>query len=209
MLMLNCPSCGAEVSFRSKASVFAVCTFCRSSLVRQDMNLEDIGKMSELQDDMTPLQIGTTGEFEGERFEIIGRVKIGYDEGFWNEWYAMFGDDEPWWLAEAQGFYAICMECKSRWIPAREKVKPGLTVNLEPQGKFQVVDMKEVRCLFSEGELPLYATKGRQSLSVDLSGDKDQMGTIEYSDDTIRAFCGVYQDFDDYKFRNLRSIDGW
>lgn len=209
MLKLNCPSCGAEIVFRSKASVFAVCSYCRGSLVRQDSELKDLGKMSELQDDMTPMQIGTTGEFKGNRFEIIGRVKVGYEDGFWNEWYAMFGNDEPWWLAEAQGFYAICSECKQPSVPERNEITPGTIISLPPQGEFEVVDMKEVRCLYSEGELPLYAKKGRKSLSVDLSGDGDKIATLEYSGDAPRAFCGEYQDFDDYKFRNLRKIDGW
>ncbi len=209
MLTLNCPSCGAEIVFRSKASVFAVCSYCRSSLVRQDTKLEDLGKMSELQDDMTPLQIGTTGEYNGERFELIGRVKVGYEDGFWNEWYAMFANDEPWWLAEAQGFYAICNECNAEALPKMDALRLGLPVVLRPYGGLEVVDMKEVRCLYSEGELPLYATKGRKSLSVDLNGNDDAMATFEYSKDKTRAFCGVYQDFDEFKFRNLRKIDGW
>ena len=44
-----CPSCGAPVQFQSAASILAVCEYCHSTLVRHDLNLEDVGKMAQLQ----------------------------------------------------------------------------------------------------------------------------------------------------------------
>ena len=34
MKTAHCPSCGAPVAFKSTASVYAVCEFCRSTLLR-------------------------------------------------------------------------------------------------------------------------------------------------------------------------------
>ncbi len=177
MLTLACPSCGAAEAFRSKASVFAVCSFCKSTLVRQDMDLSAVGKMSELQDDMTPLQIGCQGTYAGKRFELIGRLKVGYSDGFWNEWYALFADGSPGWLAEAQGFYAMCFEVATREIPSSNALTPGTNVRLTAQSVFQVEDIRQVKCLYSEGELPLFATQGRESTSVDLTGPDNGMAT--------------------------------
>ncbi len=255
MLTLNCSSCGAEVSFRSKASVFAVCSFCQSTLVRQDMELEAIGKMSYLLDDLTPLQIGTTGTYNGERFELIGRMKVGYAEseqrasidrvtantiagvdegvggkkrsdrapydGFWNEWYCLFPKDREGWLAEAQGFYGICFPYFGFKPPKRtEKIEPGRYFDLGKEGLFQVEDVREVRCLFSEGELPMGAAQGRTSLSVDLTAPGKRMATLEIvtgqqsqsedeDEDQSRVFVGDYKDFDEFEFKNLRKIYGW
>lgn len=211
MIKLSCPSCGAEVTFQSKASVFAVCSYCKSTMVRQDMNLELLGKMSDLQDDLTPLQLGTQGQHDGRLFEIIGRLKIAYSDGYWNEWYTLFGGDETGWLAEVQGFYAVCFPFTAPgiYLPPRKRAKPGVTVELEPAGTFEIVDARDVICVFSEGELPLNAAQGRESFSVDLTGPNDQMGTIEYAESMERTYIGTYQDFDTFKFRNLRAIDGW
>ena len=107
MVKLNCTSCGAEVPFRSKASVFAVCSFCKSTLVRQDMNLELLGKMADLQYEVTPFQVGTSGIYNHNAFTLIGRLKVSYSNGFWNEWYVIFNDGDTGWLAEAQGFLAM------------------------------------------------------------------------------------------------------
>jgi hypothetical protein len=208
MITLNCPSCGANVNFVSKASVFAVCSFCKSTLVRQDMDLSKVGIMSDLQDDFTPLQVGTTGMFGGEKFELAGRLKVAYADGFWNEWFTLFGNEKLGWLAEAQGFYAMCfpVECA---VPSKQTLHPGSYVELGPAGTFQVEDVHDVRCLFSEGELPLNAKQGRESTSVDLTGDDKKMATIEYATDLTRLFVGEYQDFDEFHFQNLRHIDGW
>jgi hypothetical protein len=209
MLTLSCPSCGANVDFRSKASVFAVCSFCKSTLVRHDMNLENIGKMSEIQDDLTPLQLGTTGNYDGKKFEIIGRLRIAYEDGFWNEWYALFGGDKTGWLAEAQGFYAMCFSVSAIGVPSREKMVPGAKLSLDQEENFEIEDVRNVVCKYSEGELPVNAVNGRQSLSVDLTAPGSKMGTIEYAEREIRMFFGYYQEFDDFGFANLRHIDGW
>jgi hypothetical protein len=208
MITLSCPSCGANVNFVSKSSIFAVCSFCQSTLVRQDMNLEAIGKMAELQDDLTPLQIGTKGKFKDEQFELIGRLKVGYRDGSWNEWLAAFPQEKLGWLAEAQGFYAICfpVECE---VPSTHILKPGFRTQLGSAGAFEVEDVHDVHCLFSEGELPVKAAQGRESTSVDLTGGDDQMATIEVALDSTRVFVGGYQEFDDFQFQNLRRIDGW
>lgn len=209
MLTLSCPSCGANVNFQSKSSVFAVCSYCKSSLVRHDVNLEAVGKIADLRDDLTPIQIGTTGKFENEVFDVLGRLKVAYEDGFWNEWYVLFGGSGIGWLAEAQGFYAICKPDVDIKIPARDGLVPGKVLDFGRRGYFEVEDMHLVSCIYSEGELPLSAVQGRQSLSVDLTGFEDQMATIEYAENENRLFIGSYQDFDLFQFKNLRPIDGW
>lgn len=210
MLTLNCPACGAEVPFQSKASVFAVCSYCQSTLVRSDKDLTVIGKMAELQDELTPLQIGTKGMYEGKPFEIIGRLKVGYSEGFWNEWYALFADGQEGWVAEAQGFFAMCLKAIPSNVPSVYELTPGAEADLRPYGRFIVDDSREAQCIYSEGELPVAAVAGRDSTSVDLSTeDGSRMATIEYAADEWRAFVGKYLDFDEFKFRNLRPLDGW
>lgn len=173
------------------------------------MKLEEIGKMAYLQDDMSPLQLGSQGTFDGKKFEVIGRLKVGYHGGFWNEWYAMFASENYAWLAEAQGFYAMCFEQPGAAVPPMDKVFPGCKVRLTADETFDVVDILQAYCLYSEGELPLNAKQGRQSLSVDLSGQDDRMATIEYAEARTRVYIGSYQEYDDFHFTQVRRFDGW
>ena len=52
-----CPGCGAPVEFRSAQSTHAVCPYCQSTVVRDGDTLSRIGKMAELFDDFSPLQL--------------------------------------------------------------------------------------------------------------------------------------------------------
>jgi hypothetical protein len=66
--------------------------------------------MAALPPDLSPLQIGTHGEFDGLAFTLLGRVRFAYDEGSWNEWFALFSDNRYGWVAEAQGFFMVSFE---------------------------------------------------------------------------------------------------
>jgi hypothetical protein len=181
-------------------------------VVRHDTHIELLGKMAEMQDEMTPLQIGTSGTFEHKPFEVIGRLKIRYSEGVWNEWYCIFSDGRTGWLAEAQGFWAMCFPLTDqevqRDVPTRNLLAVGSPLRLIDT-RFEVEDIHEVSCQYSEGELPFEASKGRASTSVDLIGPKNAMATIEYATANTRAYIGWYQEFDLFKFTNLRELDGW
>jgi len=59
------------VTFQSSIAVFAVCPYCRSMVVRHDVNVEAIGQMAQLPPDLSPLQIGAHGEMDGQGFTLI------------------------------------------------------------------------------------------------------------------------------------------
>jgi hypothetical protein len=172
------------------------------------MDLEKIGQVAELQDDLTPIQLGTTGMYKGQKFEVVGRMKVGYEEGFWNEWFTYFSAEKVGWLAEAQGFYAVCFPFLDS-VPLIGTLHPGKAVDFGKYGIYEVEDIRKVKCLYSEGELPFNALQGRKSQSVDLTGFEDEMATIEIAEKENRVFLGSYVDFDDLQFKNLRRIDGW
>src|SRR6187401_3465574 len=102
-----CPSCGATVEFQSVVSILSVCSYCQSTLIRHDLDLENIGKMARLKLDGSPLQLGVTGTFAGKRFRAIGRIQLQYERGVWNEWHLHFEDGRSGWLGEAQGLYTV------------------------------------------------------------------------------------------------------
>ena len=221
-LTFHCPSCGAEVVFKSSLSVYAVCPYCSSMIVRHDVDVEAIGKMAALPDDMSPIQIGTEGSYHGIRFHIIGRMKIGWEDGSWSEWFMLSDDGRKGWLAEAQGFYAVSFEndestqvvsandsnqhisaSKTHTVP-----ELGSYLNLNKQ-KLKVVDIKKAVCIGSEGELPFLAPKGRKTTSVDLVGASGEFASIEIEGGTQRIYTGHYVEWDDLRCQNLRPLEGW
>src|SRR5579884_2268728 len=163
MPSFNCPSCGAELTFRSSVSVSCVCPYCRSLVVRHDTNVEAIGKMADLPADISPFQIGTTGKYKHISFTLVGRVKIGWHDGCWNEWFMFTDEGKKGWLAEAQGSLAISFETElppgKALPPAQSLPSLGQILSLH-DAFFTVTDLKQAECLGSEGELPFPAPKG-------------------------------------------------
>jgi hypothetical protein len=206
----DCPNCAGAVAFQSSVAVFAVCPYCRSMVVRHDVNVEAIGQMAQLPPDLSPLQLGVRGKIDGEDFHIIGRVRLAYDEGSWNEWCALFPDGRYGWIAEAQGFFMVSFEVAA---PADFPIKPddlrvgaGVTLGEET---FAVVDRKHTTCLGGEGELPFVAQPERRATSVDFTGPGVCFANAEFSDDGTRVFVGRYARFDEFGFFNLRAVPGW
>src|SRR5258708_5387512 len=102
-----CPGCGAPVKFKSAASVMAVCEFCKTTLLKDAQAVSNLGKMSEVLEDYSPLQIGTSGQFAQRSFSLIGRIQLQYSAGFWNEWYALFAARTPRCLSHPPAQFTI------------------------------------------------------------------------------------------------------
>ncbi len=119
------------MEFLSAASSSAVCSFCRSTLVRDGESLRRIGQSAELFDDHSPLQLGTTGQHQGQTFTLIGRLQYAYAEGTWNEWHALFDSGRSGWLSEDNGQYVLSFDLHDAGaVPAAESLRPGARTEL-------------------------------------------------------------------------------
>jgi len=121
-----CPNCGAPVEFASSASASAVCSFCRSTLVRDGEALQRLGRMAEVFDDHSPLQLMASGRRQGMAFTLVGRLQYRYAEGTWNEWHALFDNGRSGWLSEDNGRYVFAFDAPLDGpAPAAESLRAG------------------------------------------------------------------------------------
>ena len=204
----SCPSCGAPVEFKSAASVFAVCGYCTSTLLKRGAVLEDIGKMAALQDDPTLLQIGSEGAYKGVHFGVIGRIQLRYDAGLWNEWHIMFDDQRTGWLGEAAGEFFVSFEHAPELAPPPFE---GLNVEdrVDLDGRFfEVTNLEAATCIAGQGELPFKVGAGYAAPVVDLRLDST-FASIDYSDvedgGVPRVYIGERVNARDLKLLHLRD----
>jgi hypothetical protein len=169
-----------------------------------------MGVMAALPPDLSPFQIGTRGEWKGHGFEIVGRVRVEWAEGSWNEWCIHYNATTTGWLAEAQGLLMISFAVPTKeTIPARANAYTA-GQRLEINGvSWTISDVKEVTCRASEGELPYAAAPQQGRTSIDLLNGKAGFASIELSGDMKEVYVGEYVDFDDLKLTNLRPVPGW
>lgn len=181
MYQVACPSCGAQVAFRSAASVMAVCEYCRSTLLKDADSVKDIGKMSSVIEDFSPIQITTSGNWQGKRFGVVGRIQLRYDAGLWNEWYLLFDDGSAGWLSDASGQYILTVPAGSPpQAPAFEQIKPGATLNYDST-RFVAADVRTAQCVAGEGELPFRVGDGYAARVADFRAQQRFL-TLDYSD---------------------------
>jgi Domain of unknown function (DUF4178) len=208
-LEASCPSCGAKVVFRSSASVLAVCEYCKSTLVRHDVDLENVGKMADLKADGSPLQLGAQGRYLGVHFAAVGRIQYRFARGLWNEWALAFDDMRVGWLGEARGSYALSFVTEmAETIPPFPELKAGRRITLAGR-VFEVVDLENARCIGGEGELPFRVGAGYEAPVADLQGPGRSFATVDYSEERPLVFVGEYVEFDDLHLSGLRELDGW
>jgi hypothetical protein len=205
----KCPSCGAAVAFRSSISLFTVCPFCRSLVQRKDLNLEDLGKVAQLQADGTPLQVGVRGAYRGAAFELVGRVQMRMPVGFWNEWAMVFADGRQGWLGEAQGVYAVSFRVDANVSPF-SVYKLGDKADIAGT-TYRVRERVKAKYSSAEGELPYKPPLGLDATvpSLDLAAPGGLFATIDYSEEPPVVFAGEYQDYDALAFTGVRTFEGW
>ncbi len=209
MTKANCPSCGAEVSFKSKVTLYVACSYCNSLVVRNGLDLERIGTIGELHDDGTVIQLGTRGNYKGRTFEAIGRLQARYAAGWWNEWYLTFGGAADGWMGEAQGNYTISFATKiGEPIPPFAELAVGRKLRLGGT-PFEVRDLESARVTGVEGELPFEAKMGYDASLADLGTADGRFATIDYSEEPPLVFIGEEAGFAELSLTHLREIEGW
>ena len=157
MREVSCPSCAAPVKFTSAQSLLAVCGYCRATLIRRDLDVEQVGTMAALLEDVTPLQLGAEGVWRGTRFAVVGRLQVRWDGGRWNEWYCAFDDGRGGWLGEAAGEFSVLFETTvAEPLPEWKSLGPGTRVTLGGVA-YEVTDRREAEVIGGEGELPFRA----------------------------------------------------
>ena len=216
MLKVPCPNCGAEVVFRSAALPSRVCDYCQTILVRRGDGVEAVGKAASLPFDVSPIQIGTRGNFESHGFEVIGRVRWGWTDGSWNEWLLLFDDGSDAWLGEAMGQFMLTRERPIGELtdPAIQKLINGEEVAVGTEtnvdGEVLIVsDAREVTCLAAEGELPFTAPPGWTIFSVDLRSTSGRCASLQRDRGETSFYDGRYVTLYELAPRGMRAMEGW
>ncbi|MDA0191627.1 MAG: DUF4178 domain-containing protein, partial [Proteobacteria bacterium] len=204
MKTASCPSCGAPVVFKSAASLYAVCDYCRSTLLRHGDDLKNLGRMADLLEDPTLLRIGSEGRFRGVHFAVVGRIQLKHESGLWNEWHILFDDGRNGWLSEAGGEYVVSAQVAvAEAIPAFADLRVETPLTLAGR-RFTVTRLDSAHCIAGEGELPFRVESGYDVNTADLRGD-DRFVTLDYSETPPLVFVGHPVPFRELDLTNLRE----
>ncbi|MCC2971882.1 DUF4178 domain-containing protein [Massilia sp. IC2-476] len=205
MQTVSCPSCGAPVEFRSHASVLAVCEYCRATVLKEAGAVRDLGKMSEVLEDYSRIQIGTSGILAGRSFTVVGRIQLRYAAGMWNEWYVLFDDGLDGWLGDSSGQYVMTTrrELAPGW-PAFDAIQVTRQYDIG-FGPYVASDKRVAKCTGGQGELPFRVGEGWEARVADFRRGPS-FATLDYSDGTPPLlYAGTAVTLENMKCQLLRD----
>ncbi len=204
----SCPNCGAKIIFKWSSSVQTVCEYCKSVLVRSDVDLTKVGQVADLPPDISPIQLNTEGIYRNEAFVVIGRILYEYEQGGWNEWHLMMNDGTSGWLSDAQAEYAVSFAAKGQALPKESQLEVGQQFSWSGENyTLSVITAAHFRGV--QGELPFRYWGKDEVVFADLRTSSRKFATLDYSDEEPSLYLGELVEFDDLKLKNLRQFEGW
>lgn len=210
----SCPSCGAPIEFKNNRSVAAVCEYCDTTVTREDGGaaLKDLGKVSHVVEDASPIQLGCRGEVFGAPFTVLGRLQIQHKTGYWNEWYIEWSTGKTGWLGEAQGQYYVTEpegEQESvQNLPSYNQLQVGQRIFIGKK-RFQVTEARMARATGTQGETPFVVREGYELPYADLRRSDNGFATIDYSEEPPLVFVGKCVSWSELNIKDYRRFDGW
>ncbi len=205
----SCPSCGAPIRFRWAQAAQTTCDFCKSVLVRRDLNLELVGKQAEFPATGSPVQLGMEGRWRNQSFVVVGRLTYGWARGRWNEWYCRLGNGQSAWLSDAQLEYAMTEEiAPGKPLPDPSELSVGDTVSTK-SAKYTVTNLTQAEYLGTEGELPFTTSARSLCWFADLLGADGSFATLDGSESPALLFAGEYVTWKELSPNGSREFAGW
>jgi hypothetical protein len=197
------------VQFQWSSAVQTTCPFCKSILVRRDVNLEKVGTVADLPPDSSPIQIGTEGTYANKSFVAVGRIIYEYALGGWNEWHILFNDGTSGWLSDAQCSYALSfLEPLPGPVPDANSIQRDQAFDWDGH-HYEVTVVTRAHYRGVEGELPFEYWDKHEAIFADLRTTDGRFGTIDYSQTPTVLYLGAGVEYDDLHLKNVRQFEGW
>lgn len=204
----NCPNCGAKIVFQWSSSVQTVCQYCKSILVRTDVDLQKVGQVADLPPDNSPIQLNTEGVYRNKSFVVLGRIVYDWEQGGWNEWHITMNDGASAWLSDAQDEYAISFSAQATGLPSAKQLQVGQQFTWNSQ-RYTLSVITPAHYRGVEGELPFEYWDKDEVTFADFRSQSRQFATLDFSDEEPALYLGEFVEFEDLKLKNLRAFEGW
>lgn len=195
---ISCPSCGGPLKIESAFTTTVVCPYCGASLLIRDTEIDITGKTAKLAAYPSRFSIGASGTVKGRGFHVLGRVRYQNSDGFWDDWFVEFDNQQPGWITEDEG--DLTLGFKSRLtspLPPFDQIHVGTFIPLNNDRVF-VSEKDQARVLGGEGQLSGMFIPGR-ALQY-LGGNAGSRAIrILWQENGIELYTGDPLEFNDVK----------
>ncbi|HZY81955.1 MAG TPA: hypothetical protein VFE50_20670 [Cyclobacteriaceae bacterium] len=164
-------------------------------------------------DDLSTVQVGSTGKYKEKKFEVIGRIRIQMIDDFRNLWCAVYDNDKTLWICQSHESIAFADDNFKSFPPKSDIVmRAGGKVIFGDSVKLKVVFVGSMLYMHFEGEIAhfphpqgdfafVHAVNERGNTAIIVTKGNDM--------DKTELLWGVTKQIDQPIFENTRTIDGW
>lgn len=196
---LSCPSCGAPLEVKHRFIRVVACAYCGQTSTLTPAGLEPGSKAPTLVASESQFAVGRTGKLRGEPCAVLGRLRYGYDGGFWDEWLLRVGDAERLlWLQEDDGTYTLFDKAPlTSAVPDFDDIRVGSTIQVNDRQLF-ITERTEAMILGLEGALNFRILPGADVFCVD-GNSAGETWSLEYTPEEITLSRGEPLGFDEVR----------
>ena len=174
--------------------------------MREGEALRRIGKMAEVFDDYSALQLMAQGKLGSVNFTVVGRLQYKYEGGSWNEWLVALNDGTSASLSEDNGsFVWTRAQANTREMPKPEQWVVGNTTAINGK-QFSVASVQEVTLMAAQGELPKLPPLGQKFYVVELRSAEAEVLSVDYSTTPASLAVGRAVDLEALQLTGLRDL---
>ncbi len=198
----ECPSCGAALQQNNAASKSITCMYCGQTSHINMNQLEAAGQQHILIDYGSALSYGSSNRLRNEAFTILGKVRMAYEDGFWDEWYIEREDGSEGWIQEDDGSFIFFEQNQTPIINVNfTDIKVGQTYNFSDdiQSAFNsvfVTSKGKATIKGGTGELPFKIIPGEKADFIE-GISNGQVVSIEWHDGEYIGFVGSSFDIEE------------
>jgi hypothetical protein len=190
----ECPSCGGPIPQKTPGARTLVCPYCGQTSHLNADSLEAVGDKHLLIDYGSVFAIGQQLRFGegGDPMLVLGRIRLDYADGFWDEWYTQnLNDGSATWLQEDDGQFVLFQRAEEP-LPSLhyDSVSVGATVALsQSYNEVFITSKSKATVNGGEGELPFRIVPGEPADFVE-GIHQGQVISVELLPDEKALFVG-------------------
>lgn len=204
--MITCPRCGKSYTPKLSNSWLITCRSCQC-LIKGDVNLPD--QFFKMVDDWSYLQIGSTGSYNQQSFEITGRVRIQLRNDFRNLWCAAYGQSTLWISQSLESLDFFSGEFKPFPIPF-SRPKAGMYIEVSDIVKVKTDQVDACHSVRMEGEIATFPYPNGIFLFIHAGNlVNDTALILRHSDHDLQFLWGESKLREEIMFDRTRQFHDW
>lgn len=114
--IFNCPACGAFNTAVLEASTLLVCKSC-GGIVYENVDGDLKPEPARVPSDWSFIQLNSTGEYDGQTFTVVGRVRLQLRNDYKNFWCCALRNGKSIWVMESFASFAVFV---AEWQPSKK-----------------------------------------------------------------------------------------